>query len=367
MTDVDLLVIGGGVVGLAIAREAALEGLSVVLAETHPTIGTETSSRNSEVIHAGIYYPPGSLKARTCVEGRDRLYAFAERFGVAHRRCGKLIVATEPGQEDALDAIRSGALASGVDDLDFVSARELADREPALKGRAALFSPSTGIIDSHGYMMALAGHAESAGATLAMHSRVSRVARVGEQWAVTVGCDTEPALETRWVVNAAGLEAPNMANRIEGYRSMRLPIQEWAKGNYFAYAGAIPFTTLVYPVPVPGGLGIHLTLDLAGRARFGPNVEWIDRLDYSVDPCLRDEFARAISAYWPLFDPERLYPDYAGIRPQIAGRDGPVSDFVIETSDTHGLGGIVNLLGIESPGLTASLALASIVVAALDR
>jgi L-2-hydroxyglutarate oxidase LhgO len=216
-------------------------------------------------------------------------------------------------------------------------------------------------------MMALAGHAESAGATLAMHSRISRVARVGERWAVTVGSDAEFALKARWVVNAAGLGASDMANRIEGYRSMRPPTREWAKGNYFAYAGPIPFTTLVYPVPVPGGLGIHLTFDLAGRARFGPDVEWTDRLDYSVDPSLRNEFARAIAAYWPSLDPERLHPDYAGIRPKIAGRDDPVSDFVIETSDTHGLPGIVNLLGVESPGLTASLALASMVVAALDR
>jgi L-2-hydroxyglutarate oxidase LhgO len=200
-----------------------------------------------------------------------------------------------------------------------------------------------------------------------MNSRISRVARIGERWAVAVGYDDEPALRARWVVNAAGLAAPDMANRIEGYQAMHSPVREWAKGNYFAYAGVTPFKTLVYPIPEPGGLGIHLTLDLAGRARFGPNVEWIDRLDYTVDPSLRDEFARAIAAYWPSLNPDRLHPDCAGIRPKITGRDGPVSDFTIETHDTHGLPGIVNLLGIESPGLTASLSLASIVLAGLDR
>lgn len=366
MADFDLLVIGGGVIGLAIARDAAIAGHSVVLAESNHAFGMETSSRNSEVIHAGIYYPPRSLKARACVEGRHLLYAFAERHGVAYRRCGKLIVATEPGQEDALEAIQAGAHASGVHDLRFVSDHDLASRHTSLRGRAALFSPSTGIIDSHEYIMTLAGHAESAGATLALHSRITRVSRVGGAWAVTVGSDALPALEVRWIVNAGGLAAPDIAQMIEGYQSDRPKIREWAKGNYFAYAGAVPFTSLVYPVPVPGGLGIHLTLDLAGRARFGPNVEWVDRIDYSVDPRLRDEFAPAIAAYWPGLDPEKLHPDYAGIRPKLEGCGGPAADFVIETSETHGLPGIVNLLGIESPGLTASLSLARMAVATLQ-
>ncbi|MGX7927499.1 NAD(P)/FAD-dependent oxidoreductase [Tsuneonella sp. HG094] len=366
MADVDLLVIGGGAIGLAVAREAAIAGFSVVLAETNYAIGMETSSRNSEVIHAGIYYAPGSLKARACVEGRDLLYAFADRYGVAHRRCGKLIVATGTGQEEALEAIRARATASGVEVLALLSRGELAAREPAVNGTAALFSPSTGIVDSHGFMLALAGHAEAAGATLAMHSRIRRIERRAGEWAVFVGEDAQAALTSRRIVNAAGLAAPDMAAQIDGYSSDRPAIREWAKGNYFSYAGAVPFTSLVYPVPVPGGLGIHLTLDLAGRARFGPNVEWIDRLDYAVDPLLRDEFAAAIASYWPGVDRDRLHPDYAGIRPKLGGREDPAGDFVIETSAIHGLPGVVNLLGIESPGLTASLALARMTVETLD-
>lgn len=364
MSDVDVLVVGGGVIGLAVARAAAIAGHSVVLAEANHALGMETSSRNSEVIHAGLYYPPGSLKARACAEGRDALYAFADQYGVAYRRCGKLIVATELGQEGALHEIQTNALDNGVD-LRPLTSHDLAKREPELSGRAALFSPQSGIIDSHGFVMTLAAHAESEGAIIALHSRVTSVTRTKGEWAVAVGGDSLPALNARWIVNAGGLAAPEIARYVEGYHSARPAIREWAKGNYFGYAGTVPFKSLVYPVPVPGGLGIHLTLDLAGRARFGPNVEWIDRLDYSVDPQLRHEFARVIAAYWPGVDPEKLHPDYAGIRPKLYGRENPASDFLIETPEIHGLAGVVNLLGIESPGLTASLALARMVVAAL--
>lgn len=363
--DYDVLIIGAGVVGLAVARAAALSGLSTLVLERNRAIGTEVSSRNSEVIHAGIYYPQGSLKARCCVAGRDALYAFAANAGVGVERCGKLIVANGDAQLAALAAIREAGLANGVRDLRLLEADELRRTHPELRADRALLSPSTGIVDSHALMHALLGEASAHGAELVLGQELARLARHRDGWAVFVAGETAPALTARNVVNAAGLSALWLAARFEGYRSGLPGPSALAKGSYFSYAGATPFRQLVYPVPEPGGLGIHLTLDLAHRARFGPNVEWVTNIDYDVDEALRPRFAEAIRGYWPDVEERRLIPDYAGIRPKIVGPGEPAADFLIETSAQHGLEGIVNLLGIESPGLTASLALADLVIAQL--
>ena len=359
MESTDAVVIGAGVVGLAIARELALEGREVIILESENAIGTATSSRNSEVIHAGIYYPKGSLKARSCVEGRSLLYQYCEQRSIPHRKCGKLIVASDAAQLGELEAIRIKAHANGVEDVVWLTLEEAHAMEPAVSCVGALHSPSTGVIDSHAFMLSLLGDAEAHGAMLAYLSRVER-ARVGRQGAIELevsGVETMQ-LSARLVVNASGLTAPSLARRIEGFPADKVPGEFYAKGNYYSLIGRSPFSRLVYPVPEPGGLGVHVTIDMGGQARFGPDVEWIDQIEYTVDPRRAERFYAAIRRYWPGLPDGALAPGYAGVRPKIAGPNDPAPDFVVQGPEQHGVAGLVNLFGIESPGLTASLALA---------
>ncbi len=359
MTDtVDAIVIGAGVVGLAIARELALAGREVVVLEQHGAIGEETSARNSEVIHAGIYYPAGSLKARLCIAGAKALYAYCETKGIPHRRCGKLIVAVHPEQTDALAALRARGLANGATALEWLSASELAALEPEVRGTAAIHSGGTGIVDSHAFMLALAGDLEQHGGAIALHTRLVAGRRNGAR--IELVCETGEERHTvaaRTVVNSAGLHATRVARAIEGFAPRTIPETRYAKGNYFVLAGRSPFAHLVYPLPEPGGLGIHATLDLAGRVRFGPDVEWVDSLDYTVDAGRAERFYAAVRTYWPGLPDGGLTPGYAGIRPKIAGPGEPAPDFVIRSVEEDGAV-LVELFGIESPGLTASLAIA---------
>jgi L-2-hydroxyglutarate oxidase LhgO len=359
METVDALVVGAGVVGLAVARALALAGREVVVLEQADTIGTGTSSRNSEVIHAGLYYPPGSLKARLCVAGKHALYAYCRERGIAYRNCGKLIVATSAAQIAELERIRAHAVANGVTDLRVLDRAEAQRMEPALECVAALHSPSTGIVDSHGLMLALQGDAEAAGASVVLRSPFHG-GRVRDDGTVQVEVGGRDPLEvrTRLFLNCAGLDAPRVAASIAGFPASRVPRSWLAKGSYFTLAGRSPFSRLVYPVPEPGGLGVHLTLDLAGEVRFGPDVEWVTEIDYGVDPRRADSFYGAIRRYWPALPDGALLPAYAGIRPKIAGPGMPAADFVIEGPREHGVPGVVNLFGIESPGLTAALAIA---------
>ena len=361
MHSVDSIVIGAGVVGLAVARALAAGGREVLILEADTTFGTGTSSRNSEVIHAGIYYPRDSLKARLCVRGRELLYAYCAERGIAHRRCGKLIVATDDAQLPRLAAIADAARGNGVEDLRFVDRAEALALEPELHCVAGLLSPSTGIVDSHGLMLALLGEAEAHGAMAVYRSRVTKLARRGEGVAVWVNDESSPQLTARLVVNCAGLWAPALAASIEDFPAAHVPTAYFAKGNYFTLQGRSPFRRLVYPLPEPGGLGVHLTLDLDGRARFGPDVEWVDQPDYQVDPAGAAKFYQAIRRYWPGLGDDALVPAYAGVRPKISGPGEAAADFRISGPDEHGYEGIINLFGIESPGLTSSLAIAEYV------
>jgi L-2-hydroxyglutarate oxidase LhgO len=363
MEKVDCVVIGAGVVGLALARELAVRGLEVVVLEAEDRIGTGISSRNSEVIHSGIYYPTGSLKARLCVRGQRALYDFCAAHGVAHRRCGKLIVATDPSQVDALRLLHARAVANGVEDLRWLEPEEARRLEPRLHCVAALLSPGTGIVDSHGLMRALRVEAETAGAAVVLKSPVQGGRRTPGGLEVAVGGGEPTALLAGRVFNAAGLGAQAVAQSFEGIRPGVVPRLHLAKGNYFGLSGAAPFSRLVYPVPVQGGLGVHLTLDLGGQARFGPDVEWVDREDYTVDPRRADGFYAEVRRYWPDLPDGALQPAYAGIRPKLHGPGEAAPDFVVQREEVHGVPGLVNLFGIESPGLTASLALAAEAVA----
>jgi L-2-hydroxyglutarate oxidase LhgO len=363
MDKTDVIVIGAGVVGLAVARALAQAGREVMVVESHPAIGMETSSRNSEVIHAGLYYPSGSLKAALCLSGRDALYDYCAERGIAHQRCGKLVVATNTAQHQRLAEIAAQAHANGCTEVRMISAAEAREMEPALQCTAALHSPMTGVIDSHGYMLALQGDAEHAGAVIAFASQVLSgerrddgiVLRVAEAGA---GSDDEGfLLHARTVVNCAGLWAPRIARSIAGLDEASIPRAWFAKGNYYSLAGRAPFSRLIYPVPEPGGLGVHLTLDLGGQARFGPDVEWLEdeQIDYLVDPARADRFYAEIRAYWPALPSHSLQPAYAGIRPKISPPGAPAADFLFAS---HGSGHYLGLYGIESPGLTASLAIA---------
>jgi L-2-hydroxyglutarate oxidase LhgO len=361
MERVDAVVIGAGAVGLAVARALARAGREVIVLEAAAGIGTETSSRNSEVIHAGIYYPPGSLKARFCVAGRLALYAYCAERGVPHVRCGKLLVATEENQLPKLQAIKAQAEANGVTDLQRLSAGEARALEPALRCVAAYLSPSTGIVDSHAFMLALQGDAEAHGAALAFKSPLER-GRVRDNGIMLEVGGVEPMqVLAQAVVNSAGLHAPRVAASIQGLPPAQVPPTYYAKGNYYSLIGRAPFSRLVYPMPNEAGLGVHITIDLGGQARFGPDVEWIDRIDYDVDPTRADSFYAAIRDYWPGLADGQLAPGYAGIRPKIVGPTEKAADFVVQGPRVHGVPGLVNLFGIESPGLTAALAIADYV------
>jgi len=356
MDELDCAVIGGGVVGLAVARALALAGREVVVLEAEGAIGTGTSSRNSEVIHAGIYYPQGSLKARLCVEGKEALYAYAAERGVPHRRCGKLIVATSAEQVAQLEVIRAKAAANGVGDLVLLTAQQAMAMEPQLHCVAALHSPSTGIVDSHALMLSLLGDLENAGGMLALKSPIAR-AECGRD-AIVLVAEDGTALRCNTVVNAAGLLAPELARRFEGLPPAAMPTAYFAKGSYFTLSGRAPFSRLVYPVPEPGGLGVHLTIDLGGQAKFGPDVQWVQSADdLVVDPARGHGFYAEVRKYWPALPDGALIPGYAGMRPKISGPDEPARDFMIDGPESHGVHGLVNLFGIESPGLTSSLAI----------
>lgn len=358
MDRVECIVVGAGVVGLAAARRLAQAGLEVVVVEAAGDIGTGTSSRNSEVVHAGIYYPAGSLMARMCVAGKHALYRYCEDHGVPHRRCGKLIVATAENENAKLISIRSHAETNGVDDLQTLSGADARALEPALNCTGALLSPSTGIVDSHAFMLALRGEIEDAGGALAFHAPLKRAKIVSEGFEVEIGGDSPMTLQCRVLVNSAGLAAPSIARVIDGMPADRIPTTYYAKGNYFSCSARAPFARLIYPVPEPGGLGVHLTIDLGGQAKFGPDVEWIDEIDYAVDPARAERFYPAIRRYWPALPDGALTPSYSGIRPKIVPPAVARQDFVIQGPQEHGVAGLINLFGIESPGLTSSLAIA---------
>ena len=359
MESVESVVIGAGVVGLAVARALATAGREVVILEGEDAIGTHTSSRNSEVIHAGIYYPQGSLKATSCVQGNRLLYEYCVAHGVPHRRSGKLIVATDEKQLPELQEIQKKAHANGVTDVVWMTREQALALEPELHCVAALYSPSTGIIDSHALMLAYLGDAEAHGAMLAFRSALDSATAVADGFVLQVGSEK---IKTNILVNSAGLRAPTVAKSIGGYPQQFAPGEFYAKGNYYSLARRAPFSRLIYPVPEPGGLGVHLTLDLAGQARFGPDVEWVERIGYDVDPRRAERFYAAIRRYWPALPDGALRPGYSGIRPKTAGPSEPASDFRIQGPREHGVRGLVHLFGIESPGLTASLALADAVL-----
>ena len=362
MEDVDVVVVGAGVVGLAVARALALAGREVMLLDAAEGIGTETSSRNSEVIHAGIYYPAGSLMAKYCVAGKQALYAYCDERGVPYSRCTKLIVATNEEEAGKLAAIQARAAANGVPDLTLLSRAQAQALEPALACTAALLSPSTGIIDSHGYMLALQGDAENAGAICVFHAPVLRGRLTDAGAEIDIGGAGAMTLRARLLVNSAGLHAPGLAATLSGMPSQLTPRAYYAKGNYFSLTGVRnPFTRLIYPVPVAGGLGTHLTVDLGGQARFGPDVEWIDEIDYAVNPARGDGFYAAIRRYWPGLPDGALMPGYSGIRPKIVPPAVATQDFTIQGPAAHGHSCLINLFGIESPGLTASLSIADAV------
>ena len=356
---VDAVVIGAGVVGLACARALALQGREVLVLEKAEAIGTETSSRHSEVIHAGIYYPVGSLKARFCVEGKIKLYRYLDDHGVPYKRLGKLIVATSEDQIPAMRQIQDRAAQAGVDDLSFLSHNEVTALEPELRCVTALLSPSTGILDSHSYMLALQGDAEERGAMIAFHAPVEG-GRIDEDGIELVVGGADPMLlKATTVVNSAGLHAQPMAASLANFPRDRVPPQYFCKGNYYTLSGVrAPFRHLIYPAPEQAGLGIHLTLDLGGQGRFGPDVEWVETLNYDVDPRRADSFYAAVRKYWPGLPDGALQPGYAGMRPKIQAPGQPAVDFMVQGPRDHGVPGLVNLFGIESPGVTSSLAIA---------
>ena len=366
LDHVDTIVIGAGLVGIAIARALSLAGHETIILEAAGAIGTHTSSRNSEVIHAGIYYPKDSLKARFCVAGRDQLYAYCQAHDIPHKNCGKLIVATSQDEIPGLVDLQAKARANGVDDLRLISAQEAREMEPQLHCAAALVSPSTGIIDSHAYMLTMQGEAEANGAVFAFNTPV-----IGGQChpngiEIRTGGDSPYALLARNVINAAGLWAQPIAHKIVGLAPATIPQRHFAKGNYFTLAGPAPFSRLIYPLAKSGSLGIHFCLDFAGQARFGPDIEWIDNIDYEVDPARNEVFYDTIRTYWPALPDGALMPGYAGIRPKLVPRGQPSQDFLIQGPADHGVPGLLNLYGIESPGLTASLAIAAHATAILS-
>lgn len=360
MTDIQTVVIGAGVVGLAVARQLAMSGREVCVLEAEAAIGQGTSSRNSEVIHAGIYYPQHSQKAMLCVDGRQRLYAYCREHHISHKKCGKLIVATSDDEVNTLQTIQQKALNNGVDDIKLIDADTAISMQPQLHCKAALHSPSTGIIDSHSLMVSLQGNIENLGGTIACRAPVESIEVQAEKFCLTVGGESAMQLSCKELINCAGLNAIALANQthLHNKRLPSLPQAQFAKGNYFRLQGRTPFSMLIYPAPVSGGLGVHLTLDTAGQARFGPDVQWLESntpFDYQVDASRSQSFYQAIRKYWPALPDNSLQPDYAGIRPKIKDN----TDFQISTAADHGVSGLVNLFGIESPGLTSALAIAA--------
>jgi L-2-hydroxyglutarate oxidase LhgO len=367
MDAIDTLIAGAGVIGLACADALARAGREVVVVESESLYGSGVSARNSEVIHSGVYYAPGSHKARLCVPGRRLLYEFCERHGVPHRRCGKLIVATREDQRPELEKLHARGEANGVESLRLIDGAEARAMEPQLDAVAALWSPVTGIVDSHALMTALLGRAGQHGATLVLQTRFAAATpRPGGGFEVVLDDATGSTryLASRLVI-ATGLHAPSTAARIDGFPPDRLPPERYAKGNYFALARRAPFSRLIYPVPEKDGLGVHLTLDLGGQARFGPDVEWIDTPDYDVNPARMASFYGEIRKYWRGLADGQLRPDYAGVRPKIYERHAPQADFDIAGPQAHGIEGLVCLFGIESPGLTAALSISEEVAALL--
>ena len=368
---VDTIVIGAGVVGLAVARALALQGREVMVLEAANAIGTGISARNSEVIHSGMYYPTGSLKASLCVQGRAQVVAYCQERGISYRLCGKLIVATEPSQIPKLKAIQDQALANGVADVRWLSAQEAMAMEGALKCVAALLSPGTGIVDSHGLMLSFQGDLENAGGMVVLNSAVKSVeldlhTTSNPQHLVYMADGSVLASHT--LINAAGLIAPALSHQFTGLSPQNIPTAYYAKGNYFTLSSAAPFRHLIYPVPESAGLGVHLTLDLGGQAKFGPDVQWVDTPDdFQVDATRADAFYAAVRTYWPALPDGALQSGYAGIRPKISSPQSPAADFLIQGSETHGVAGLVNLFGIESPGLTSSMAIADWVTRLLSQ
>jgi L-2-hydroxyglutarate oxidase LhgO len=372
MTErVECVVIGAGVVGLAVARNLAMAGREVVVVERADAIGTETSARNSEVIHAGIYYPKGSLKARYCVAGKHALYEYCAAAGVAHRRCGKLIVATSDAEIAELERLQGVAAGNDVPDLEWKTASEVRELEPAISCVAALLSPSTGIIDTHGLMLAYQGDAEAHGAAIALLSPVIG-GRVGDDGiTLRVGGAEPMEISASIVINSAGLWANKIAHAIEGLNPDTIPRYYFAKGNYFTLSGRAPFSRPIYPVPGPAGLGVHVTIDMGGQVKFGPDVQWLDTndpdlLDYQVDPARGEGFYEAVRRYYPALADGAIQTGYCGIRPKLQAPGGAARDFVIQGPDEHGVTGLINLYGIESPGLTSSLAIADAVAKKLQ-
>jgi L-2-hydroxyglutarate oxidase LhgO len=364
--EVDCIVMGAGVVGLACARALAKTGREVLVLEAEARIGEHTSGRNSEVIHAGIYYPQDSLKARLCVEGKHQLYHYLEKHGIGHRRLGKLIVAGSAEELPTLERYRVQAAGNGVNDLELLDQRQVQQLEPALAGAlAGLLSPSTGILDTHGYMLALQGDLEAAGGTVAFHAPVSAVGRDGQGFQVDVG--QQYRVSCKWLVNATGLQAWQQAHNIHEFPEDKIPPCYYAKGHYMTYSGTTPFNRLVYPLAQVGGLGIHLTLDMGGQARFGPDVVWVERPDYRFEQDMSQKFAAAIRCYWPELDASRLQAGYVGVRPKLVGPGEPAADFLVQDETQHGFAGLIQLFGIESPGLTASLALGDYVLTLLEN
>ena len=358
MEQVQAIVIGAGVVGLAIARRLALDGQEVLLLESEKTIGSITSSRNSGVLHAGLYYRPGGLKARLCVAGQRQLYAYAEERGLPFQRCGKLVVATSEDQVESLHKLKKTAEQNGVFNLRMLTPEEARQFEPEVFCHAAMLSPGTGIIDVHPLMLSLLGDAEAAGTTLALQAPFAGAKISDRGFVVDIGGAVPMSVACRTLINAAGLGAQTVAHHIAGLDGSTIPGQVLAKGSYFSFSGRAPFRMLIYPMPVPGSSGLHATFDLSGQVRFGPDVEWVEAISYQVDPTRRPLFEEAIRQYWPSLPEGVLQPDYCGIRPKLVRGSPHDSDFVIHASGDHGVEGLVNLYGIESPGLTSSLALA---------
>ena len=358
---VDCVVIGAGVVGLAIARSVALSGRDVIVVEKADAIGTETSSRHSEVIHAGIYYSPGSMKARFCVAGKKAMYAFCDDHGVDYNNCGKIIVATNDEQLPELDRLKITAAANGVTDLQWITPEQVTEMEPSVFCVGALWSPSTGILDSHAYMLALQGDAEEAGAVFAFMAPVNGGQVMNDGIRLDCGGDAPTSLVANLVINTAGLWAPSLSSKISGVPAETVPAAYYCKGNYYTLSGKSPFSRPIYPVPEKAGLGVHVTVDLAGQVRFGPDVEWVDGIDYDVDPARADKFYEEVRKYYPALEDGAIQPGYSGIRPKIQSPDEAARDFLIQGPDDHGIAGLINLYGIESPGMTSSLAIADYV------